>query len=213
MNSWPKIESGPDESGQPAARKNAMKRPSCPRCQSLEVIAGDCVGESLINWSFWTRTLILSWFIPARTRFFRWAMGVSFTRGFAACLSCGHVWGAVDPAALRSFVAQYCDEVVPPADDEVDRRLADLAAKAMEHLPDTKAGREIAAILAALDRLVSSGKAADLPKRYRALTGATWEEAARVTREWQYRTREEKLQRLGRVEKKGPLDDLAEPLL
>ena len=174
-----------------------MERPSCPRCGGEKFVGGQCVGGEGPAWQF----------APNQIRSFRLKAGVWLTTGFSACLSCGHLWGAVDPNALRSFLLKYGNELAKQNLDRLDGVL----------LPDllaTESGRAVAAILAALDRLVLLDKAADLPEKFQAMTGVTWEEASKATRKWQHLTRDEKLDRLGWiVTPKHSLDDLAEPLL
>jgi hypothetical protein len=45
-------------------------------------------------------------FYPKGLRFFAWRRSVHLKKeqGFRACLSCGHVWGALDPKELAALI-------------------------------------------------------------------------------------------------------------
>ena len=79
-----------------------MQRPSCPWCGGQKFVTGQCVGSEGPA----------PYFVPTQTRRFRFKMGVSLTASFSACLACGHLWGAVAPGSLRSFIEQYGTEVL-----------------------------------------------------------------------------------------------------
>lgn len=123
-----------------------------------------------------------------------------------ACLGCGLAWSEHDPDLARAAIRAHGGELGRQLLDEVDRG-------PMRDLPDTAAAREVAAKVADIDHHARCSPENILARRYRELTGATWDEAVAAARNWRHLRREEKLARLGWVPKKaGPVDDLAEPL-
>ena len=175
-----------------------MDQPTCPKCGGGKFVTGGCTSGEGFSRAF----------VPGETRHLGFFRSVPIRMGFGACLDCGHLWGEVDPAALRSFIEKHGTELARQNLDRLDGRWP-------AGLPDNSAAREVAGRVAALDHLILSGLPTAVANRYREYTGATWPEAIAATRNWKKLPLTEKLARLGWTNGKAkvPADDLAEPLL
>lgn len=175
--------------------------PACPRCGRPTVLAGH-----LIEGSHSTGT---PRFLPEQVQMKLFAgqwWGVEVAGKFRGCLSCGLVWSGLDANRLVAFVREHGGELDRQQLDEWDHG-------PMRGLPDTAAARLVVARVAEIDRWVRSDQAGNATRRYRELTGASWDQAVAAIEAWRDLTREAKLARLGWGDKKGRLDDLAEPLV
>ena len=134
--------------------------------------------------------------------------GVVLQAPLSACLSCGHVWSTLDPARLRRFIESAGNELARQQLDEFDRGPC-------RDLPDTEIGRAIGAKVAAVDAEARAG-ANGAVRKYREVSGVTWDEALRVAGDWPRLTREEKLALFGWAPKrktKKALDDFDSPFI
>lgn len=177
-----------------------MEASRCPRCHQASVIHGRMVAQD---------SSPDEGFVPRNVRLFRHVQVVPLAqRATYACVSCGHLWSAVDPAKLRQFIATWGEEIAKQELDEIDRG-------PYRDLPDISLAREIAENIAELDALVREGKPGGVA-RYREMRGVIWDEAINAMRRWTKLTREEKLALFGwepKAKTKAAADDLGEPLL
>ena len=127
-----------------------------------------------------------------------------FQEPVRACLGCGLCWTEVDPVANLAAMAQQS----PLLRQIVDR----LLHGSLGGLPDTEWGRRLAAEVAEIDDLVFRGRPNIAMRRYRQLTGKTWDRALIEMDDWRKISRDEKLARFGWKPKKPPTDDLGELL-
>ncbi len=173
-----------------------MESESCRACGATTVVVGHVVAgpESNVGHAFVPRNCRPAW---QTTR-------LAVPNGFRACVSCGHVWARIDPAALREHIASHGEELAR-------QELAEIDYGIYRDLPDVAAAREVAEKVAAIDALVRAGKtgAAGL---YRELKGVTWDQALHETARWARLTREEKLALFGWLpKKKASVDDIDSP--
>ncbi len=131
--------------------------------------------------------------------------GVELPTRHQACIACGHVWATIDTQALQTFL--ITNGSLPALGF-----LSQSGVGVMQGLPDTSQGRALALNIAEFDRLSRSGEDNLVARRFHALMGVTWDQAIAATRNWMSLTHTEKLERLGWITKKPPVDDLAEPL-
>jgi hypothetical protein len=121
-----------------------------------------------------------------------------------ACVSCGLVWTALEPSALRDHIERHGREILRQELEEIEHG-------PYRGLPDTDLAREVADRIAELDALARSGKIG-LVGRYRELRGVTWDQAHKDVGGWADLTRGEKLALLGWTpKKKAVVDDLDSP--
>ncbi|AMV38305.1 hypothetical protein [Planctomyces sp. SH-PL62] len=170
-----------------------METARCPSCRSESVLTVDVLtGEG-------DGSLILR---PRHCR--AMGSGVGIRSPFSTCVSCGFVWTAIDPAALRDFIQRSGEEIARQQLDEFDRG-------PFRDLPDTDLAREIGAAIADVDARYRERPSAAI-RRYRELRGVTWDQAHHDTRNWRRLTREEKLELFGwSPKKKTVADDFDSP--
>lgn len=176
--------------------------PVCPRCGRPTVVGGHLIDGRQSTGSaprFLPRQLQMKLFTD------QW-WGVEVAPGFRGCVSCGLVWSGLDANRLHAFIAEHGSALDRQQLDEWD-------GGPMRGLPDTALAREVVAHVAEIDGLVRSAKEGEATRRYRELTGVTWDQAIAAIRTWRDLDRGDKLARFGWVTKKPALDDLAEPLI
>jgi len=108
---------------------------------------------------------------------------------YACCLTCGHLWTHLPPRELRAAI-KYGTEVVK-------QHVETLVAGPYHDVPELPAAREAAEKAAEIDALFVVGKLPEATRRYRELTGCTWDQAVAAIRGWQDLKRLEKLAQLG----------------
>ncbi|QEH36197.1 hypothetical protein OJF2_47570 [Aquisphaera giovannonii] len=146
-----------------------------------------------------------SQFVPNYVRSLRsWRDGVTLREGarFRCCLSCGHVWANLKPEELRAFIVAHGDELAKQA-------LARGDAEAWYDLPDHPEARRAAEAVGEIDALFLAEKTAEAVRRFRELSGRTWDEAIEATRNWRAKRRAEKLALFG-WQSKSPSGDVGE---
>lgn len=163
----------------------------CPACNEAAVVHGEFPEGGY-------------GFVPHRARLFRGQRDVALSDLKArACVSCGHVWSSLDPAALRDFIRRYGDELGRQHLDEI-------MGGAHRDLPDTDFGRALAERVWRLDVLVRSGRHHQAVREYRDMRAVTWDQAHKDMIGWANLPRAEKLALFGWFpKKKGPIDELA----
>jgi hypothetical protein len=166
----------------------------CPVCESPKTITGAMYGSEYPAGTF----------LPDHSRRIPSSPGLNVSQArFRACLTCGHLWAAIDPHAVRAHVGRHGGELVK-------QTLAEMDHGPCRDLPDTAWGRMVGANVSELDAIARAG-GPGLIGRYREMRGVTWDEAIRETKGWPRKTREEKLVLFGWVAKEKPVkDDLAE---
>ena len=166
----------------------------CPACGASKVVAGAMLaGEGVVA---------VDQFLPRRTRAGRGMLGVR-TAAFRACVSCGHLWSAVDPGKLR-------DQIRDRGDGLALEQLDDFDLGPLRGLPETDLAREVAAKVAEINALVYASRTSAATRRFRDLAGVTWDRAIEVMRKWPDLPRGEKLELFGWVAKKpGPADEFS----
>jgi len=80
------------------AAKSLKSSTECPACSGIALVEGTLSFSGDDSW--------VTFFHPKRLRFLSFWKTVSLENGqaFTACLDCGHVWSAVDPARLRELL-------------------------------------------------------------------------------------------------------------
>jgi hypothetical protein len=143
-------------------------------------------------------------FLPVHCRLSYVSPAVPPARGFAACLSCGHLWSVLDPAALLAYIERTGDELA-------QQQLDELARGPFRDLPDTELAREVGTKIAEVDAMARRGAPA-AARKYREVQGVTWDQALHDTKNWHKLSRQEKLELFGWTsKKKTPVDDLDAP--
>jgi hypothetical protein len=155
-----------------------MEAQSCPKCAGTSVMAGSVVNPSEVGGPLC--------FVPPGCPVFRLQIGVAFAGPFHYCLSCGHLWTDLAPEKLRSFIERFGGKL---ARDNYDR----LVSGPYRGLPDDPEAHEAADQVAEIDSLVLAGKDGEATRRYRDLTGATWDQAVNLIRGWHDLERARKL--------------------
>jgi hypothetical protein len=173
-----------------------MDTEHCPNCADTKLLAGCVSGAEGYH---------ASYFHPGHLQPFRALKptGSRLANGyFQVCLSCGHVWSHLDPTMLRAFIRESCGE-------SAKQRLDALDFGPYRDLPDTALAHEIGDKIAEIDALEGTATI----RRYRELKEVTWDEAIKDATHWDRLTREQKLTLFGWVEKKKPVNELAEMLM
>ncbi len=120
---------------------------------------------------------------------------------FLACLSCGHLWSKIAPAAVRQSIRTHGTELAKQVVEYLD-------SGPMHDLPDMPEAREAGQAVAEIDTLVWSGKTPEATRQYRELTHCTWDQAIDSVRHWVDLTRPQKLALFGWVVKdQKPTDE------
>ena len=154
-----------------------MEPKRCPVCQASTTLVGSVRGSD--------RSLV---FLPSGIQPSLFEPGVPLI--WHACLSCGHLWAGVAPGALRNFVDVRGTEMLKQHVEQLDKGLA-------HDLPDFLKSRQAADQAAEIDGLILAGKPKEATRRYRELTGATWDQTLEIMRTWQNFKRDEKLALFG----------------
>ncbi len=162
-----------------------MEKHLCPNCKSSTVVPGP----------FWTGVLSGHWLFSSHTS----GHGVSLTRNFLCCWSCGHVWTSVDPAKLRACIETNGNELIK-------EQLEPFARDPFYGLPDFPEARQAANGVAEIDNLVLEGRIVEAIRRYRELTHTKWGPAGDVIRAWHNLKRLRKLALFGWHEKEEAID-------
>ncbi len=109
---------------------------------------------------------------------------------FHCCLCCGHVWGRLRPEELRAFLGLNASELGK-------QHFETILDGPYHDLPDQPAAHEAADKVAEIDALMVTGKDAGATRRYRELTGTTWDQAIAGISAWRYHDRAKKLALFG----------------
>lgn len=168
----------------------------CPACGGTKIVAGSMQGPESA----------LSAFVPHSARnVFALNQGLSPSAPFRACLGCGLLWSAIEPASLTGHMRASGRELARQEADELEYGPC-------RELPDTEWGRMVGGYVAELDAMARAG-GNGLLRRYRDMRGVTWDVANQEAGRWAKLTREEKLGLFGWVPKAKPSkDDLGELL-
>ncbi len=166
-----------------------MEAQSCPKCAASTVIAGSIAnsGEGGVG----------IFFVPFGNRSVRLQIGVELSSSFLYCLSCGHLWASVTPEKLRRLIEIHGTELAKQHYDS-------LSAGPYRGLPDYPEAREAADKVAEIDALVLAGKDGEATRRYRDLTGTTWDQALALVHGWHRMDRSRKLALCGWCPKDPP---------
>jgi len=157
-----------------------MKFKCCPNCAGSKILPCRVLsGEG--------QSVFLS---PAGMGAVRWNLGVPVSSGFHCCLCCGHVWSRLEPDQVLTFIGAH--------GTELGKQYLETIQKGPYHdLPDHPAAREAADKAAEVDALVVSCQVAAARRRYRELTGKTWDQAIDDIRHWRQADRTKKLALFG----------------
>jgi hypothetical protein len=133
-------------------------------------------------------------FSPAATH-----ASVKLRVAFHACTSCGHVWAMVAPDELRIAIERHGRELIKQQlESSVDGPYHDL--------PDIPEARKAADGVAEIDALILTGHGLEAVRRFRQLTGKTWDEVHATIPNWFDLKRTRKLAFFG-WNPKGKLDE------
>jgi hypothetical protein len=171
----------------------SMDAERCPKCNAFTVVAGHVtpgLGE-MRDTHFC--------FVPIGTRPLRWKTGVVLRNAFLACSSCGHFWTSLAPNELRDFIEDYGRELAK-------QHLESLEAE-RHGLPDCPKAREAGRRVATIDALMLADKQPEATRRYRQLTGTTWDQAIDTICHWRDLKRPQKLALFGWYPKDPPQAD------
>ena len=130
-----------------------------------------------------------------------WRRGIPLSPGFHCCLSCGHAWTRLEPNQVQAFIGVN--------GNKLGQQHLDTILKGPHHdLPDDPAAREAAEKVAEIDALLVWTKDGEATRRYRELTGKTWDQALLDIRRWRRHDRATKLEFFGwpPPEKEKPVD-------
>jgi hypothetical protein len=115
--------------------------------------------------------------------------GVSLASSLC-CLTCGHVWARLDPDQVRSAIGVHGSKLA--------KQYLKLIVDGPYHdLPEDPAAREAADRVFEIDGFMILFKDRDATRRYRDLTGKTWDQAIADIKRWHQLDRAEKLALLG----------------
>jgi hypothetical protein len=175
-----------------------MESERCPGCGRATVVAGS------VNFPVEGHARCGSTFVPRESPAYSSNVWVFTTGVYHACVSCGHLWSAVDAGALRRFIQVHGNELAK-------QQLDEFVHGPYRGLPDLAFARDIGDRVAEVDASMLSGKPGAVG-RYRDLKGVTWDQALKDMKNWRDLRREEKLALFGwEPKKKEPVDDLASP--
>ena len=119
-----------------------------------------------------------------------WKIGVPISAGFHCCLGCGHVWSSLAPEQVLRFIGAH--------GTDLGKQYLETVLKGPYHdLPDHPGAREAADRAAEIDELVVSWQDAAATRRYRDLTGKTWDQSIADIRRWRDHDRAKKLALFG----------------
>lgn len=167
-----------------------MEMHPCPNCKAQTAVLGRVAGDQLLP----------PHFVPVHTS----GPGVNLTLGFFSCFSCGHLWSALDPDKLRSYIEAHGDELVK-------ERLGPFASDPFRGLPDCPEAHDAARGVAEIDGLVFTGKMVEAIRRYRELTHTKWGPAGDYIRAWRLLKRARKLALFGWHSKDELVEEKAAP--
>jgi hypothetical protein len=163
----------------------------CPNCGEATVVPGRLVaseGTGIVG------------FAPAFTR-----SQVTLPIAFQACSACGNVWSSVAPEELRNAIETRGREVVK-------QHLASGRSGPYHDLPDIPEAKQAADAVTEIDALFLAGDGLVATRRYRQLTGKTWDEVHAVMSKWADLARADKLAIFGWHPKGKPaVEKNAEP--
>lgn len=175
-----------------------MEVESCPNCASAKTLPGHL--HSGGGGGAFLTPLILT---PVGAGIQR--IGVTVSSGFHCCLSCGRVWGRLNPDQVQAFIGTH--------GTKLGKQCLETLLKGPYHdLPDHPAAREAAEHVAEIDALMVAGQKGVATRRYRDLTGKTWDEAIADMLHWSARERAEKLALFGWCPKEKPDDKHGQPV-
>jgi hypothetical protein len=124
--------------------------------------------------------------VPAGTKAFLGTLGVSLSSHFRICLSCGLVWATLELEQVLAFIGANGTEL----GKQYIEMIRDGPNRGLPDLPEARAAAER---VAEIDGLVISGKRREATRRYRELTGTTWDQAILAIRGWRNHERAKKL--------------------
>jgi hypothetical protein len=157
-----------------------MDATPCPNCGGPAFLPGRVVaveGQSVF-------------FSPAGTRAVGWNVGIPVSAGFQCCLRCGHLWSRLAPEQVKTFIGLRGTELGK-------QYLETLLEGPYHDLPDDPAAREAADKAAEIDALVVSCQEGAATRRFRELTGKTWDQSIADLRHWRDHDRTKKLALFG----------------
>jgi hypothetical protein len=171
-----------------------MEAECCPNCRGSKILPGRVNSHAEVA---------PTWLVPAVANSIRWNIGIALSPAFHCCLSCGHVWTRLNPDQLRAFVGLN--------GTKLSKQYLEILDKGPYHdLPDLPAAREAADKVAELDALLIAVKDQEATRRFRELTGTTWDRAIAIVRKWRNYERETKLTLVGwHTKKKAESDEPA----
>ena len=166
-----------------------MEAQSCPNCTASTVMAGCFAYAAQVDGG--------GGFVPGGMRGLRTSVGMFLPATFLYCLSCGHLWTNLAPKKVRRFIEKHGTSLV--------RQNYEAAVSGRYHgLPDVPEAREAADKVAEIDALVLAGKDGEAIRRYRDLTGITWDQALALVPGWHELDRARKLALCGWCPKDSP---------
>lgn len=156
-----------------------MEAKRCPNCREPKVVPAHpySVHEPIVHVS------------PRAGGGFR-SVGPIVSTSLECCLACGHLWTTLKPEQVRILIEAH--------NTDLGRQYIRTVLEGPYHdLPDHPAAREAAERVAEIDALVMARRDGEAIRRYRELTGLTWDQAILETRRWANHDRATKLALFG----------------
>lgn len=127
---------------------------------------------------------------PAGASSVRWDLGVALSGGFHCCLNCGLVWNRLNPEQIQEFLGNH--------GTELGKQYLETVLKGPYHdLPDDPGARQAADRATEIDALLVSWRDGAATRRYREMTGKTWDQALNDIKHWRKYPRAMKLALFG----------------
>jgi hypothetical protein len=153
-----------------------MQTNCCPSCGKPTLVPGNLVVSE--NYP-------IHGFAPTGTQ-----SHVKLRIAFQGCTSCGHVGASVVPEELRSAIERHGNELVK-------QNLVLSEFGRYHDLPDIPEARQAADGVAEIDGCLLAGNALEALRRFRQLTGQSWDDVHLVMSKWADLKRPRKLALLG----------------
>jgi hypothetical protein len=168
-----------------------MEAERCPKCAGMAVLPGCSlsidVGDGIC--------LVPPGALPPG-----WNPGIPAPFAMSCCLSCGHAWTQIKPETIVHYIQTHGSELGK-------QNLETVVKGPYRDLPDFPEARAAADKVAEVDALVATGHDVEARRRYRELTGTTWDHAIASINGWSALDRPKKLAVFGWCPKdKGPAD-------
>jgi hypothetical protein len=149
----------------------------CPKCQSPNLIGGIVRGSGLKADDF----------LPNSAGCAEPEAGLPLDKPFRCCTLCGLIWSRVDREEVLAFVKRRTEAAAQLRAEHIARQLAEASGEELALVKISEIESQIA-------WGVEDGSAV---RRFRELTGGTWDQAIRAINRWPDLTLKEKMAHFG----------------